>query len=101
MKEELKKLMCELLTNDVKVVSWGVSNIENSNTKLEFQVNGLLYKGKVVIKVSDHQYTITLGDKSIQCGLNEIVTTLDGLIERSDDYEQKLGAWVKSTYKHD
>ena len=87
-----KQLLCALINEHIRVASWGIRNISIDEAKISFHVNGLKYYGNIIIKTdSSGYYNITIGkEKNIKCHLDELIDTLDRIIEASDDYLMQL-----------
>lgn len=51
--ENVRKLLLSLLKDEVIVASWGISNINISQTQLSLSVSGFKYQGRVTIIVKD------------------------------------------------
>lgn len=95
MNEKIKKALVCLLNEEVIVTSWGVTNLNISDTSFVFEVSGFLFQGKVEVIPCKSGYSIKLGNAKItKCSLEELVNTLDSKIERVDNYESQLQEWL-------
>lgn len=84
-----------MLREEVIVGSWGITNINVEETYIEFHVCGFLYQGKVRLTLFEHGYRINLDNGTLfDCSLDELVKTLDSIIEWSSDYESNLINWL-------
>lgn len=91
--ENLRKLLFCLIKNDVIVTSWGLTDINISESKLIFSVNGFKYRGKVKIEVSDCTdfYNIYFeGNDMEKCDIVQIISFLDMKIENDVSNYHKL-----------
>lgn len=95
MNEELKQLILVLLADKIKVTSWGITNINTSDSSLEFNVSGFLYQGKVKIDALLESYIICINGDTIKCQLEEVVSILDSKIEKSSNYIEDITEWIK------
>ena len=89
--ENIRKLLLRLLSEDVIVASWGISDIKISETTLSFSVNGFKFQENVMIEALDicDGYNVCLNQSCIgHCKLDGIVTILDERIERSESSYQ-------------
>ena len=93
-----KQLLCTLINDYIRVASWGITNISIDEEKISFNVNGFNYCGDIIIKSdSSGCYNITIGkQKNIKCHLDELIDTLDRIIEASDDYLIQLENIIRS-----
>lgn len=87
---EIKLLMIAFLNESVIVASWGITNVKVQEEKLEFDVNGLLYKGNIIISVHKNCYSVEINGEKFICKLDNIVTILDAKIERTNNYDKDL-----------
>ncbi len=95
MNENIKKALVCLLDEEVIVASWGITNINVSDTSLDFEVSGFIYKGKVQVKPIDDSYKICFDTgECINCSLDDLAKTLDSKIEKTDSYESLLQEWL-------
>lgn len=98
----IRTLLLELLKHQFVVSSWGLTNIKIGASKLSFDVDGLLYKGKVLITVNGCLYTIHLDSRTLSdVALCQVVAVLDGLIEVDEDYKEQLAQWLALKRKRD
>lgn len=93
--EEIREALISLLNEEIKVVSWGVSNIIINDTSFEFCVSGFIFEGKVMVNLheSDYQVCFDNGDV-IECSLNNLVDTLDLKIEKTSEYDTQIKEWL-------
>lgn len=95
MKTELKELLVELLTHEIVVGSWGLSQIKIEETVVSFHVFGFKYKGRVQIKCHKKGYSVTIGMTTIKdLELSNVVEVIDNKIELSTDYVNNIAKWV-------
>lgn len=96
MKRILKQAMLCLLRQRVIVMSWGLTGLIVDEHTIRFHVDGLNYKGKVFIKSFQGHLRITL-DSGLSCHVEveDLITTLDLLIENGPCYEERLMKWIK------
>ncbi len=95
MKEELKTMIICLLQEKITVISWGITDIQITDTNLIFKANGLKHKGIVDIGIHKDGYQIKINDKSYICTIDNIVRTLDRLIEHTDNYISDIEDIIK------
>ena len=97
-----KQLLCALISEHIRVASWGITNIIIENGKISFNVNGFKYGGKIIIMTNSSEcYYIIIGKRNIiKCHLDELIDTLDNIIEVSDDYIKHLENTIRS-YHYD
>lgn len=95
MNEKIKNALVYLLNEEVKVASWGITNINITDTTIDFEVSGFIYQGKVQVMSIDNGYEINFdtGD-SINCSLDDLAETIDLKIERTENYESLLQDWL-------
>ena len=93
-----KQLLCTLINDYIRVASWGITNISIDEEKISFNVNGFNYCGDIINKSdSSGCYNITKKKKkNIKCHLDELIDTLDRIIEASDDYLIQLENIIRS-----
>lgn len=95
MNKNIKKALVSLLNKEVKVASWGITNIHIFDTSFDFEVSGFIYNGKVQVKLVDDSYKIYFDTgETINCSLDDLVKTLDSKIEKTDNYESLLQEWL-------
>lgn len=84
--ENVKMLLLSLLKDEVIVASWGISNINISETQLSFSVSGFKYQGCVTIAVKDSSYCELFFDKEkLGCfTFDEVVSVIDENAEKSE-----------------
>lgn|GEM_PF-3320755 len=82
----------------VIVKSWGVSQIKVASDNIAFSVDGMKYKGNVVICISsDKQCVIYFDNGNVaKCDTGNVVNLLDKLIEHTDSYISDLSVWLKA-----
>lgn len=90
--EKIKNLLIILLQQEVVVASWGISEIEVTPSKVSFSVSGFKFNGEVIISVTDkdNQYVINIGSQIVYCDKEQIISLLDTLIERDNNYKELL-----------
>lgn len=91
--DKIRILLLTLLQQDVIVASWGITDVVITSIKLSFFVYGFKYKGRVLIQAreSDDLYDIYMGNQIIKsCKTEDIVSSLDSLIECDKDYLYSL-----------
>lgn len=94
MEAKIKKALIFLLNEEDKVSSWGLSNISITETSIEFDVDGLVYTGRIIIKSNNFDYQIIFDDGGLEtCSLRNLVNVLDYKIERTGNYLQDLEGW--------
>ena len=88
MSDGIKTLLLSFIEDNVVVSSWGISNIKVSETSLKFDVNGLKYKGTVLIdSLSTKEYTIRIADSCFKVkNPNNVISILDSEIEKTNNY---------------
>ena len=101
-KDSIKLLSILLLQESVIIASWGITNIAINKSNISFDVCGLKYTGKVYVQsMCDGKYEIQLECHTIgPCSLDNIVETLDLIIERTDNYQQHLEEWIMKHIKN-
>ena len=100
MERILKQAILCLLRQRVMVMSWGLTGLRVDEQTIEFHVNGFNYKGKVFIKSFQGHLQITLDKgESRHMEVEDLVTTLDSLIENGPCYEERLIKWIKRKVK--
>ena len=84
--ENVRKLLLSLLKDEVIVASWGISNINISETQLSFSVSGFKYQGCVTIVVKDGAKCEVFLDKDkLGCfTFDRVVSVIDGRIEKNE-----------------
>ena len=97
MDEKIKNALVCLLNEEVIVSSWGVTNLNINDMSFMFEVSGFLFQGKVEVIPCESGYSIKLNNADItKCSLEELVRTLDSIIESVDNYESLLQKWLDS-----
>lgn len=93
----IKSLLLSLLEDKVVVSSWGISNITISNASLKFDVNGIKYKGTIIIEsLNSNDYNIRIDNNSINVNNpSDLIILLDYEIEKTDDYLYDLQKRLK------
>ncbi len=89
------EILAALLESELLVASWGISDIKISSDSVSFSVDGMKYQGLVSIsQTSSSDCIVSLrGKNSFRCSQIELVSKLDDLIERSDNYYGDLLDW--------
>ena len=91
----LKLVLITLLEENVKVASWGISNIVIKPTILAFNVDGIKFKGLVTIEVTGTTYTLKLGKETYtELDISNLVKFMDNKIECTTDYLSDLREWL-------
>lgn len=91
----------DLLTEDFQIpASWGIHGLQQEGNALCFEVNGFLFQGKVTVTPNgegvDATYDIALtGEDGTRrnfawIGPQELVDTIDSLVEKDALYEQRV-----------
>lgn len=94
-------IMTILRSQLVVVFSWGFHHpMALPNDKgLRFHVNGFLYKGKVDVTYNAGRdlFEVSLSDGTCveDVYLDSLVSVIDGLVERVDNYEERVNAEYK------
>lgn len=98
MNKNVKKALICLLKEEVKVSSWGISNINIDESSINFNVDGFLYKGCISIKCDENCYEIHFDHgKKLKClDADELADILDSNIEKTDNYQHDLENWLSS-----
>lgn len=93
----IKSAMISLLNEEIVVTSWGISDISIKENSFCFHVDGFRYKGSVSIISNDlDTLDVELANKQIHnIKPEDILTTLDEIIEASDNYLDELQIWVE------
>ena len=87
MNETIKAALIALLNEEIIVESWGFSNLTVCQSSFEFNVDGIIYQGKVKISLNELSYRVGFDNgHTIDCSLDDLVNTLDINIEKTDDY---------------
>ena len=96
MKQAIRLLIIEFLKCQNIVECWGISSIVLLEDSVSFDVCGFQFQGRVIIEIAAEGYFIKLSNKAI-CNivLEEVVSTLDFLIEVGDTYDDDIENWVK------
>ncbi len=97
MNKKIKSIVADFLKKREIVSSWGISNILITENSIHFQVEGFIYRGSISIKCDKSSCQIEVdGGKIIQCPVNELINTLDLIIEKDENYHQNLATWILS-----
>lgn len=85
--KDIRELLLCLLYDEIIVSSWGISDINVTETIVSFYVAGFKYQGKVVIEVKDGStYEIILDNEKLGCfTIDAIVKTIDERVEKSEN----------------
>jgi hypothetical protein len=89
--ENIRNLLLRFLSEDVIVASWGISDINISDSSLSFHVDGFKFQGDVKIEGLDicDEYKVCFYQEYIgHYKLDDIVSILDERIERSESCYQ-------------
>ncbi len=95
MSNEIRNILLLFLKEKVIVASWGMSEIKILTDGLTFSVEAMKYKGTVRISpVGTADCMVSFANKrTFQCRTENLVSALDGVIEKSDDYFEDLIDW--------
>lgn len=97
MDAKIRLALITLLNEKEKVVSWGISNISFGDDFVAFDVDGLIYKGNVMVKSVSSDYEIYFSaTKTLTCSLEDMVDILDVNIEKTQNYRCDLENWFAS-----
>ena len=83
------------------VFSWGFNKPQRlpDNKGLRFHVNGFKYQGAVDVVYNDGRDLFEVSLANGTCGedvyLDSLVSVIDGLVERVDNYEERVNAEYK------
>lgn len=84
-----------LLSENLIVASWGISDIVIDESYLQFSVNGLQFSGIVKLVPNHTHCHIYFCDGShFVCAWDILVTTLDNYIEKTANYMTDLKSWI-------
>ena len=85
--ENVRKLLLYLLKDEVIVASWGISNINISETQLSFSVSGFKYQGYVTITIKDGSDCEVIHEKkNLGCfPFDKVVSIIDEKVENSEN----------------
>ena len=94
----MAEYILEILKSQLMVLfSWGLHNFKRlpEGQGLSFQVEGFKYQGKVVVmyNVGTDLFEVILaktGEKVEDVYLDCLVNVIDGLIERTDNYKERV-----------
>lgn len=86
--ENVRKLLLSLLKDEVIVASWGISNINISETQLSFTVSGFKYQGCVTIIVKDcSDCEVFLANENLgYFPFDKVVSVIDEKVENSENH---------------
>lgn len=92
---EIKNILLLFLKEKVITASWGISNIRIFPNYLIFSVEAMMYKGVIQISPTNNTDCIVrlVGKSEFQCSTKKLVSKIDHLIERSDNYYTNLLNW--------
>lgn len=88
------------------LMSWGINNLNyvyrsKSDYYVEFEVQGFKYQGKIQIlyNLDSDSFRIKLLNDSLikevdEVYINEVITVLDNLIEKTDNYDEDVENWL-------
>ena len=96
MDDAIKDLSETLLANELKLLSWGISDIRISDGSLRFDVKGMKYCGTVIVCVHGGECIVRLGSREVRASLKDIADVLDREIEVTDDYHSDLARWLRN-----
>lgn len=96
MNSNIRKLLLELLRQNVIVGSWGMTNVSIKQDTINFDVQGMLYQGAVSISPQKGIYHIELDGVAVSVPLESVVQKLDVLVESGEGYIHKLQSWLSS-----
>lgn len=95
MKKEIRQLLIRLVLCENQVGSWGITSISILEDSISFDVTGFLYQGRVTITPTTDLYRIQMGNGGEYCAnIENVVSTLDSLIEVGDNYYKSLIDWL-------
>jgi hypothetical protein len=98
-KEMAKYIYSILMTDKIKIWSWGFHDPRIILNGLSFQVNGFKHKGKVYIQYSEAQdlfdvYLLDENDKIVDTinmvYFDQLVEVIDERVEKTDDYNDRI-----------
>ena len=79
MNSKIKQALVILLNEEVRIASWGLSNISITETSIMFDVDGFIYSGRIIIKsCKKTSYQITFNDGSTEN--IEVTNSSEGLV---------------------
>ncbi len=95
MNKEIRNILLLFLKERTITASWGISNIKILPNTISFSVKAMMYKGVIQISPIDTTdckvHLVSKGD--FQCNTKDLVSKLDCLIEKSDNYYTNLFNW--------
>ncbi len=98
MNANIRQALAILLDEGLKVSSWGISSISIGEDFVSFNVDGLIYKGRVQIKGEDNGYCLMFDDGKAQtCPAEYLVQVLDENIEKTSTYRNDLQEWFSNS----
>ena len=86
MKENISNIWLQFLCENLIVLSWGISQISQTNGSLRFKVNGNNYKGFVLIEFHGEKYDIFFENTDTRIrkiSIDDITMTIDKFVEQS------------------
>lgn len=97
MNDTIRKAILVLLSEELIVASWGITQILVRESSISFNVTGFLYQGKVTISAIESEYSIRFSNGyAMETSLDKLVSELDRYIERDSHYEERLKRWLDS-----
>lgn len=95
MKADIRKALVMLLSEEIVVSSWGITNISVSTDYCKFHVDGFCYVGFVEITYNEGLYKVCFEDgRMFECTLEKLVVVLDANIEKASSYDLWLSRWL-------
>ena len=102
----MSKYILSILKTNLNVVwSWGTQNYIAFENGLQFKVNGFIHKGWVIVKYNEGTdlFNISLLNSKMinkneveEVYFDELVNVIDGLVERTSNYEERVNNWLNS-----
>lgn len=91
----IRKALVMLLSEEIVVSSWGITNISVSADYCKFHVDGFCYIGFVEITYQEGLYKVLFEDgRVIESTLEKLVIVLDANIEKASSYDRWLTEWL-------
>jgi hypothetical protein len=97
--KNIRKLLLILLTDNITVSSWGISNISISDLSIIFNVNAMKYKGVIeIIPIEDNYCLIKIGRVFLKrSSIGNVIKCIDMEIENDKNYKKKLENWLNTS----
>lgn len=96
MANKLQILKDELSDNLMTVCSWGIRDFAVSEHNIVFSVDGIKYKGDIILSFDNNVYKAALlnNDVVIYAGTaKSLIRLVDKAIESSDTYKEDITRW--------